>query len=166
MMSDLHATKTETRKVVSKDSQGRTVTTTETYVVTIFSGMLGYIKFPFNFKCNISLNSRNPIGEKIKLEDIKFNNMFKVYTDDHIEALVILTTTIMEKLKALNGRLKGLQIFLKKEGELFIGAKDDMFELKKKAKPTGAAFEYFYDDIADILTIINEIKDNNKLFKM
>lgn len=166
IMSDLHATRTETRTVVETDSNGRTTTRTETYTVTVYSGMLGYVCFPFKFKCNLSLNSLYPVGDKIQLEDIKFNKAFRVYTDNQIEALVILTPTIMEKLKALNGRLHNLKLSLTQKGELYVGAGDNMFEIKKKAKPTGKAFEYFYDDLFDIMAIINEIKDNNKLFKM
>lgn len=164
-ISDMYATRTETYRVTSVDSKGRSTTRTETRTVVVYSGLLGYVKFPFKFKCNLSLNAAYPVGDKIKLEDIKFNKLFKVFTDNQIEALVMLTPTMMEKLKALNNRLSGIKIMLRQNGEFFIGAGKDMFTLNKK-KPTGAAFEYFYDDLADFLAIINEIKNNNKLFDM
>ena len=165
-LSDIHATKTETYQSVSVDSKGRTTTRTETRTVTVYSGMISYIKFPFKFKCSLTINAENEIGDRIKLEDIKFNKMFDVYSDNEIEALVILTPSLMEKLKVLDARLSNLKITLLASGEMFLGSTDNMFELKKKAKPTGEAFEYFYDDLSDILAIVNEIKDNNKLFKM
>lgn len=133
---------------------------------TVYSGMFGYVKFPFKFKCNISLNANWSVGKKITFEDIEFNNLFDVYSDNEIEAHVMLTPIIIQKLKSLRNRLHNLKITLHQKGELFIGSADEMFKLNNRSKPEGAVFEHFYDDMSDIMAIINEIKNNNKLFKM
>ena len=132
-----------------------------------YSGILGYVKFPFKFKCNISLNTNHPVWGKINLEDIKFNKKFEVFTDNEIEAHVILNPTIMETLKEMSKRLTNLKIVLGQDGVMCIGSKDGLFRGWHKKKPSGAAFVSFYDDIADILSIIsfiNELKDNNKFY--
>ena len=102
------------------------------------------------------------------LGDIKFNKEFKTYTDNQIEALVILTPTLMTKLLSYSHRAKKFTLFLSQKGRMYFGMRRNLFKFKKRVfrKPSGKIFAKFYDDVSDILAIVNEIKDNNKVFKM
>lgn len=156
---DIRTTKEET----TTDSEGRTQTRT----VTVYSGAFGYINFPFQFKCDLSLNSRLSGTSKIKLEDIKFNKTFDVYSNNQLEALVILTPTLMTKLLTLSNNVKGLRFALCQDGRLFISMNRNLFEVKVSKKSSiNTLFDRFYDDINNILAIVEEIKNNNKVFKM
>lgn len=156
---DIRTTKEET----TTDSEGRTQTRT----VTVYSGAFGYINFPFQFKCDLSLNARLSGTSKIKLEDIKFNKTFDVYSNNQLEALVILTPTLMTKLLTLSNNVKGLSFALCQDGRLFISMNRNLFEVKVSKKSSiNTLFDRFYDDICNILAIVDEIKDNNKVFKM
>lgn len=159
---DLHVTREETRVVTDKDGH----THTETYTVTVYSGAFGYIKFPFNFKCSLGLNTNNFSEERIKLEDIDFNKRFKTYTDNQIEALCILTPTMMTKLKALDKQAGILKMSLRNDN-LYLGLSRNIFEPNKKIKQlSGQVFSRIYDDVQIIFEIAEEIKNNNKVFKM
>lgn len=46
--------------------------------------------------------------ESVLLEDVEFNNMFSVYSDDQIEARYLLTTAFMERLKTVSDILFSL----------------------------------------------------------
>ncbi len=163
---DLHVTKQETRTVTVRNSDGSTSTRTEEYTVTVYSGVFGYIYFPFKFKCGLSLNASFKGEKRIKLEDIKFNKKFKTYTDNQLEALLILTPAFMQKLLKFAHDLK-LKLSLRKSGAMYLGMNKNLFKLKTlNQKPCGKVFERFYDDIENLLLLIDEIKNNNKVFKM
>ena len=73
----------------------------------------------------------------------------------------------MNKLKGFAERIKGFKICITKSGSMYFSMSRNVFELSKSfRKPTGKVFEKFYDDVNDILLMINEIKNNNKVFKM
>lgn len=164
---DLHVTKEEKRTVVVKNSDGSYSTETETYTVVIYDGVFGYVFFPFEFKCDLSLNFKYIGQQKIKLEDVNFNKKFKTYTDDQLEALVILTPKLMEKLIRFSNRVKNFKITLTRKGAIYFGMSRNLFKLNSFfKKPTGKVFERYYEDVADILAMVDEIKNNNKVFKM
>ena len=71
---DLNVTRQETRTVRVRNADGSTSIRTEEYTVTVFSGVFGYIFFPFEFKCGLALNL-SKYGTRIKLEDIKFPSL-------------------------------------------------------------------------------------------
>lgn len=136
---------------------------------TIYQGMLGHVIFPFKFKCNLSLNTRLKGCEKIKLESIQFNKHFDVYTDNQIEALYILTPSMMTKLLQFEKRTPGgIKLELRKNGLMVFNIKGNLLEIKTKGikKPCGKIFSRFYDDIAMLVAMVEEIKNNNRVFKM
>lgn len=164
---DLYVTREETRTVTRRDSNGRTYTETEKYTVTVYRGVFGYIYFPFKFKCNMALNIHFKGQKKVKLEDIKFNRIFKTYTDNQLESLVILTPTLITKLIKYSNRVHNLKLSLTDSGAMYLGYSNNLFKLNNSfKKPSGQVFEHFYDDIIDILILIEEIKTNNKVFEM
>lgn len=161
-ISDLYVTDTRTQVVYDRNGHAHT----ETYTVIIYKGAFGYIKFPFEFKCELQLNPRYKRNEKIKLEDIDFNKRFKTYTDNQMEALCILTPTMMTKLKELDKRVSNLKISIIKNN-LYLGFDRDIFEPNKKiTKLSGEVFSRIYDDAQSMYGIVEEIKSNNKVFKM
>ena len=163
---DLHVTKQETRTVTVKNEDGSTSTRTEEYTVTVYSGVFGYVYFPFKFKCNLSLNISFRGEKRIKLEDIKFNKKFKTYTNNQLEALIILTPAFMQKLLKFAHDFK-VKLSLRDSGTLYLGINKNLFKLKTfNQKPCGKVFERFYDDVENLLVFIDEIKNNNKIFKM
>ena len=66
--------------------------------------------FNKNFKSNVQVISNDFIkrslphiknNKKVKLEDIEFNKMFKIYSEIEHDAFYILTPHFMEKIKKL-----------------------------------------------------------------
>jgi hypothetical protein len=164
---DLNVTKEETRTVTQRNADGTTSTKTEHYTVTLYDKAFGFVEFPFQFKCNLSLNHNAWDLKKIQLEDIKFNKQYNVYTDNQLEALVILTPVMMTKLMELSKKIKGFKIKITKTGKMYIGMSRNLFSLKVSDKvPIDSLFDGFYEDICSLLLIINEIKDNDKVFKI
>lgn len=165
-MSDLHLTRQEQREVIHHGINGSTYTTIETRTVTVYSGAFGYVDFPFSFKCILELNNRAYLTKKIKLEDIQFNKDFATYTDNQVEALCILTPTMITKLKSLKASMGGIRLLLV-DSHLYIGMSRNLFELNKGGKTlSDKTFDRIYDDVNCIIAIIDEIAKNNKVFKM
>ena len=161
LICDLDVTETRKRTVVSNGH-----TRTEEYTVIVYKGAFGYVRFPFSFKCELDINPYRKRNQKISLEDIDFNKRFSVYTSDQVEALCILTPTMMTKLAALDKRVKRLKLSLS-DNFLYLGFKRNLFEINKKGHVLdGRVFERFYDDAISIYEILEEIKNNNKVFKM
>lgn len=158
-LCDLNVTKTV------EDSDG------DTRTVTVYKGIFGYVEFPFEFKCILCIDSNyKKSGKTLKgvtLEDIVFNKKFMVISDDQIESRYILTPTMMENLLALEKRFNGTKITLV-DNRMYIGAiHKDLFELEGiDGTNIEEAFNVFYDEIEAILKLIDEIKNNNKVFKM
>jgi hypothetical protein len=160
-ISDLKLTKEEERY----DSKGEKYEKT----VTVFEGAFGYVKFPFEFKCNLGINVRGDFAklERVTLEDIEFNKKYHVYTDNQIEALLILTTAFMNKIKDFAKKMSSFQMFFREDGRFYIVMSRNLFELDTSKKAQGmSVFDNYYQDIADIVAIIEEIKNNNKIFKI
>ena len=74
---------------------------------------------------------------------------------------------MMEKLLFVEGKLHGMKLTLV-ENRMYIGFSHiDLFELSGiEGTDVENAFDAFYDEIGTILKIVEEIKTNNKIFKM
>lgn len=148
---------------VSIDSEGNKTTH------DVYRGMFGYAEFPYKFKCVLAINTKyskkNVKLEKVMLEDMEFNENFSVKSNNQIEARYILTPDMMEKLKYLQNKIKNIKILIV-DNYCFIGAKNlNMFELKSfKDNNEIEVFENLYDEIYIILKIVEEMKDNDKVF--
>lgn len=159
-LCDLRVTRTE------RDSDG------DSNTVVVYQGVFAYIYLPFQFKCRLCINSiyreKSVKLEKVSLEDINFNKCFSVYSNDQIEARYVLTPKMMENLLNLKDKLKTRIKITLADNKLFIGLCDeDFLELAKlDNEKVETIFEDLYDDINVILSIVNEIKNNNKVFKI
>lgn len=164
---DAWATRTDKYTVTKTDSNGNTYEEERERTVTLYDGVIGYVHFPFKFKCDLGLNVKFNKTKKTTTEDIAFNKTFKVYTNNELEALCILTPTLMQKLKSFDSRNHKLKVTLLKNGAIYFGMRRNLFKLtSKNGGPSGKVFKRFYNDIYDIVAMVNEIKTNNKVFKM
>ena len=119
---DLHLTETRTRY----DSKGNR----ETYDATVFEGVFGYVNFPFQFKCDLFLNKSGFKLKKIQLEDISFNKKFSTFTDNQLEALIILTPSLMTRLLTYANQMSGFSLCFTQEGKLYFRMSRNLFEIK------------------------------------
>lgn len=158
-LCDLDVTKTD------RDSDG------DRHTVTVYSGIFGYAHFPFEFKCILCLNTyfryKNVKLERVNLEDINFNKDYKIYSSNQIEARYILTPNMMEKLSSLKNKLGSVMLTLV-DNKMYIGFPHrDLFELSTlEGGNIVSIFEKFYDEVDVLLKIVEEIKSNNKVFKI
>lgn len=164
---DLLVQREEIVPVVERHSDGSVSVRDEKRLVTVFNGPFGFVKFPFKFKCNLGLNANIAGEKKIKTEDIRFNRMYKTYTNNQVEALCILTPLMMNKLMSFSRHAKDFKLSLTEDGFMYFCMSGNLFEVKRTIKkPAGSIFERFYDDISTLLMMVEEIKNNNKVFKM
>lgn len=155
------------------DSEGRTTTTW----VTIFMGR--WMNFDFNkkFKANIQVVSSRfparslPWGKKFsktKMEDIEFNNMFKVYSEMEHDVFYILTPHFMERMKKLYNELNGSIMFCFVDNRLHVAINNtkDSFEWNP-LKPINEEEikNSIIKDIKLITDFVNELNLDNDLFK-
>ena len=105
-------------------------------------------------------------GGKIKLEDIAFNKSFNIYTDNDLEAYVILTPKMMEKLEKFQKTSGHFSLIILGD-RMFFHLNKNIFEMKNlKEGLDSRIFDDIYDDVNTIISIVEEIKNNNKVFKM
>ncbi len=152
---DLRVTREQT------DSDGHKST------VVVYCGAFCSVDFPFEFKCKLAINSSLKGVKKIKLEDVSFNKEFQVFTNNQVEALCILTPTMMQKIVELRKITKKLKISIF-NNHLYIGFPDfNLFEFGEINRGLNEAiFDEIYEDVALLLAIVDEIKTNNKVFKI
>ena len=162
---DLHITRQKDEPNNHDDDGSLYFEKRETYNTNIFDGTFGHIHFPFNFKCCLGINKKVNGTKKIELEDIKFNQEVKVFTDNQLEAVVILTPSLMSRLMAFNKKIDNFQLYLAPSGDMYFKMARNLFAIKANGTED-MMFDRFYDDICNILAIVNEIRDNNKIFKM
>lgn len=145
----------------TRDSEGHPTT------ITVYKGAFCAVKFPFEFKCSLAINSRLGGVEKIKLEDVSFNKSFQVYTNNQVEALCILTPSMMQKLVKLKERTREVKVTIY-GNRLYIGFPNmNLFELSSTSSGfSGEIFDAIYNDVALILSLVDELKTNNRIIKM
>jgi len=132
-------------KRTRRDSDGRT----ETYYVTVFRGLLAEFTFPKTFVGRTIITTDGGVignffsgfgskGERIRLEDPRFEKLFEVHSDDQVEARYLLTPTFMERICELADLVGGkLQLALVGQRLLLtVNGGDDRFEGAGMFKPT------------------------------
>lgn len=155
-----------------------------TYYVTVFRGVLIRIDFPRTVE-GVTLVTRDQgwfnglqamaksFGgrelERIGLVDPEFERAFEVYGTDQVMARYLLTPSFMERLLALEARMKGERVRAvfdealapgEGEGELLIAAETgNRFEAGSMLKPLDARerVETLYAEIAEIEAVIDTL---------
>lgn len=106
--------------------------------------------------------------QNVKLEDIRFEKYFEVYSDDQIEARYLLTTGFMERMLKLRDLYDGKDIqfsFNRNTLLLAIPTKQNMFEANSffrsnlNKKKMDLVFEQFYT----ICSVVKLLKLNQKI---
>ena len=141
---------------------------------TVMFGSFFVAGFPKSFQHPVFVYSKSAMaalrheGKKVVLEDPEFMNQFNVYAIDQIEARCILTTSMMERIKAMGQKMGKKLYIVFANNKLYImnnnGA--DRFEASwfKQVNKHETLIQ-FYNELAEQLSIIEELKLNNNLWK-
>ena len=129
----------------------------------VFLGQWYIFDFNKNFKSDVQVFSKKMRGGKqfdffrpydkkykeCKLEDVEFNNKFKIFAENEVDAFYILTPNMMSKIKEFSSKIEGEIIFRFTENKLHIGIDNNknIFE-----------FEDIENEI-DVNNEINKIKN-------
>lgn len=143
---------------------------------TVFKGICILFEMNKNFKGRTVVlkdsgmfNMFNRVSglQNVKLEDLRFEKVFEVYSDDQIEARYLLTSAFMERMLKLRDLYEGKSIqFSFKDNKLLLAVptSQDMFEANSffgsnvnKAK-IDIVFEQFYT----IFSIVRILKLNQR----
>ena len=167
--SDIHIQE----KYEEEDKDGNKIITWE----TIFEGRYMIFDFNKNFKSNVQVTSNDFIkrslpriknNKKVKLEDIEFNKMFKIYSEIEHDAFYILTPHFMEKIKKLYKELDASIKLTFMENKLHVAVNngEDSFEYNVLNPINEEEIEQdIIKDIKLITDFVNELNLDNNLFK-
>lgn len=167
--SDIHIQE----KYEEEDKDGNKIITWE----TIFEGRYMIFDFNKNFKSNVQVISDDFIkrslphiknNKKVKLEDIEFNKMFKIYSEIEHDAFYILTPHFMEKIKKLYKELDApiKLTFMENKLHVAVNNGDDSFEYNVLNPINEEEIEQdIIKDIKLITDFVNELNLDNDLFK-
>lgn len=137
-------------------------------VVTVFKGP--YMEFDFNkdFIGKVQVREKSKATlfsdyERIEMESVEFNKVFKVYSTVDHTTFYILTPHIMEKLIELEKENHGRFYFSFIDGKMYIALdnRKDNFELSIVRK-INKSVEIFEKQLSIIIDIIEEMKLNDK----
>ena len=136
----------------------------------LYNGMFGYIKFPFEFNCTLTVNNMFYTKKglkRVELESIEFNRKFLICSTDQVEARYILTPVMMEKFLEINKKINSFTLVLDGDMMYIGGPYKKLFEISGiKSGQSYEAFSKVYDDMKLIIEFVEEIKNNDKVFKM
>lgn len=167
--SDIHIQE----KYEEEDKDGNKIITWE----TIFEGRYMIFDFNKNFKSNVQVISNDFIkrslpriknNKKVKLEDIEFNKMFKIYSEIEHDAFYILTPHFMEKIKKLYKELDApiKLTFMGNKLHVAVNNGEDSFEYNVLNPINEEEIEQdIIKDIKLITDFVNELNLDNNLFK-
>ena len=160
----------------SSDSDGHSTT----HWVTIFRGRWMIFDFNKKFKANIQVSQKgfgnsklNNWGSKIKykkvmLEDQMFNNKFKTYAHEELDAFYVLTPAMIEKIKNLTNSISGKLLFCFIDNKLHVGVQNNkdsfehgIFTKMNEEKVTNMISQ----DIKLITDFVDELNLDNDLFR-
>lgn len=167
--SDVHIEEEEEKE----DKDGHKTITWE----TVFKGRWMIYDFNKNFKANMLIVGSNFYTRiiqrgknlsKVKMEDVEFNNMFKVFTDIEHDAFYILTPHFMEKIKRLYKELNATAMFCFVDNKLHVAVNNytDSFEYNALKEINEEEIKKnIIKDIKLITDFVNELNLDNDLFK-
>ena len=167
--SDIHIQE----KYEEEDRDGNKIITWE----TTFEGRYMIFDFNKNFKSNVQVISDDFIkrslphiknNKKVKLEDIEFNKMFKIYSEIEHDAFYILTPHFMEKIKKLYKELDApiKLTFMENKLHVAVNNGEDSFEYNVLNPINEEEIEQdIIKDIKLITDFVNELNLDNDLFK-
>ena len=134
---------------------------------SLFFVILGiFIVLIYQFFLKRIDKNREVSQNKIKLEDIEFNKLFNVFSDDEIEARYLITTAFMERLLNLKTTFKSKNVkcaFINKQVFFALSTKKNLFEFGNLFKPLNNIENIeFFREFFSILDLIEYFKFNEK----
>lgn len=132
---------------------------------TIDSGVFGVVDYGKEIKAEILGNFNLPGFKELELESMNFNEQFKCYTKDQIEARKILTPRIMARLLKLQGEVDKKIRFHFSGTCLYFLVQKNLFKYRLKGKVDFSEAEQIYDQLYIIYEVAKEIPANKKIFK-
>lgn len=142
---------------------------------TVFKGVVIKLDMNKNFTSHTvitpdTLFHKTPVKglRHTTLEDVEFEKKFDVFTNDEVDARYLITTTFMERLKAMKTAFKADKIRCAFYGDLLLVAlstKKDLFSLCSLVKPMDDAQQYFqmYEEMVSIVKLIDHFKLDQKI---
>lgn len=107
--------------------------------------------------------------QKVTLEDLEFNQMYDIYSDDQVEARYILTPTFMERLKNIREVIGGFDVHCVVENKfltLFIQVPKNFFEISNDITcsiDNQKNYENIFIQLVSIFNLIHYFKLDKKL---
>ena len=134
---------------------------------SLFFVILGiFIVLIYQFFLKRIDKNREVSQNKIKLEDIEFNKLFNVFSDDEIEARYLITTAFMERLLNLKTTFKSKNVkcaFINNQVFFALSTKKNLFEFGNLFKPLNNIENIeFFREFFSILDLIEYFKFNEK----
>lgn len=164
--SELHAEEEHT----TYDSKGNARTT----YVTIFRGIFMIADFNKRLKSTTRIvQARDGFFEKlfsgrtkVTLENPEFEEKFNTYSKDQVEARYILTPAMMEKIMELSELFKSKIDLCFKEENIYVALHSgkNHFELDTKQTIDSEQIERIYEEIDNILSIIDVLDLNTRIW--
>ncbi|PKK93554.1 MAG: hypothetical protein CVV61_04105 [Tenericutes bacterium HGW-Tenericutes-6] len=156
-------------RVETRDSKGNVTVSYQTY----FKGRWYIFKFERNFNEVLKIiegrgYQANTRGlTKIDTEMIEFNKKFAIYSTTQEHAFYLITSSMLEKLMALEKLHRGSILYCFQGNELHIGVNDNRnyLELSIKTPIQEESIKDFIADIDLIPAIINELRLDSQKFK-
>ena len=140
-----------------------------------FNGTVLVCEFYKNFKGQTILADKKVLntkisGEKEILDDTEFNNEFRVFTDDKIEARYLLSPGFMRRLHDVKLKFDGAvslsAAFMDNKFYLFLNGAKDRFESSLFAPPPSLAdAQTIKNEISQLLRIIDELNLSLDVYK-
>lgn len=105
--------------------------------------------------------------KKITLEDVDFNDLYEVYSYDEVEARYLLTTSFMERFKALQDTYKTSDIkacFLNNKLTILIPSNRDKFNLANIDTPVtdSGQITQFFEEFTAVLSLVDLLHLDSK----
>ena len=105
--------------------------------------------------------------ENVQLEDVDFCNRYKIFSDNQIEARIVLTPAFIERFKNIKTAFKAKYMraaFKDKKITIAVNAGKDLFAMANFEKDTNAeTFVELFNEILSVLQMIDALKLNQKI---
>ena len=139
-----------------------------------FSGSVLVCEFykKFNGQTIVASRTLNTkfLGEKEQMDDTLFNDEFRVFTDDKVEARYLLTPAFMKRLRELKikyaAEMGVSAAFMDDKFYLFLNGAENKFETTLFSLPPSLyEVKQIKKEISELLSIIDELNLNLDIFK-
>ena len=157
---------------VTTDSEGHTDTTTyfsgQWYIFgfnKVFKGSFQVCEKGFNYSKHGGLFDKSI--EKVEMEDVDFNKLFKVYSTDAHSVFYVLTPHTMESIKKLNDAIPGRLLFCFKDNLLHVAVYNGKDNFRPKVFSSMNLEEEkakVRKEIEPITQLVEELRLDNSIF--